>query len=81
MPALQSTDPRAVKRAALRRAALQLVLGVMAVHAVALAIYYLADIPATSARTQTWFTTVWTMCTAAAVALLLRRVRVIRRGR
>lgn len=81
MPALTGTDPRAVKRAALRRAAMQLVLGVMALHAAALAIYYLADISQSSARMQTTFTTVWTMSTAAVVALLLRRVRLIRRGR
>lgn len=81
MPALTSADPRAVKRAALRRAALQLVLGVVLLHALALAIYYLADISHASPRMQTTFTTVWTMSTAAVVALLLRRVRLIRRGR
>ena len=81
MPALTGTDPRAVKRAALRRAALQLILGVMALHAVALSVYYLADISHTSPRVQTWFTAAWTMSTALVVALLLRRVRLIRRGR
>jgi uncharacterized membrane protein YeiH len=63
------------RRAALRRTTLHLVLGVIALDAVALGIYYLAGIEHAAPRTQTAFVAVWTGTTAIAVAVLLRRVR------
>ena len=63
----------------MRRATLQLVLGVVLLDAVALGIYYLAGIEHAAARTQTAFVAVWTGTTAIAVAVLLRRVRQARR--
>jgi hypothetical protein len=63
------------RRAALRRTTLQLVLGVVALDAVALGIYYLVGIEQTSTNTRTAFVVVWTVATALVVAVLLRRVR------
>lgn len=73
-----STDPRAAQRATLRRAVFHLVLGVAVVHAVALAVYYLGDIPGAASRTRTIFMVTWTVATAATVSVLLRRVRLAR---
>lgn len=73
-----SADPRAAQRASLRRAVLQLVIGVFALDAIAMGIYYLAGIPHAARRTQTIFVVVWTIATALTVALLLRRVRAVR---
>jgi hypothetical protein len=75
-----AADPRAEHRAALRRAVLHLVLGVVALDAVAMAAYYLADISHTARRTQTIFAVGWTVATALVVAFLLKRVRQIRFG-
>jgi hypothetical protein len=72
---VSSNDPRAVRRAALRRATLQLVLGVVALDAVALAIYYLGGIAIAPERTRQTFVVVWTVATAITVAVLLKRVR------
>lgn len=71
-------DPRAAQRASLRRAVLQLVFGVIALHAVALAAYHFGGIEQGAARTRTLFVGAWTAATAIAVAVLLRRVRLIR---
>jgi hypothetical protein len=70
-----SDDPRALRRAALRRATLRLVLGVVVLDALALAVYELGGIAHTAPRTQTIFTAVWTAATAITVAVLLRGVR------
>ena len=71
-------DPRAVRRAALRKATLQLVLGVIALDAVALGIYYLGGIEHGSTQAKQIFTAVWVVATAVTVAVLLKRVRTIR---
>ena len=63
----------------MRRTTLQLVLGVVALDAVAIGIYYLADMAQRPQRTQTIFVAAWTAATAVTVALLLRRVRQARR--
>jgi hypothetical protein len=68
-------DVRAVTRAAMRRATLQLVIGVAALDGVAMAIYFLADISHGPPRTRMIFTVVWTITTALVVAFLLKRVR------
>lgn len=67
------------RKAAMRRTTLHLVLGVVALDAVAIGIYYVADIAQRPQRTQTIFVVVWTAATAITVAFLLRRVRVARR--
>jgi hypothetical protein len=74
-------DPRAARRAALRKATLQLVLGVVVLDAVALGIYYLGGIEHGSAQTKQIFTWVWLVITAITVAFLLKRVRAIRYNR
>jgi hypothetical protein len=71
-------DPRAIRRAAVRRATLHLVLGVVALDAVALAIYYLGGIATASVNTRQIFVVVWTVATAITVAVLLKRVRTAR---
>jgi hypothetical protein len=67
------------RRAALRRATLHLVLGVVLLDGVAIGIYYLADILHRPQQTQVIFVAVWTAATAITVAVLLRRVRLARR--
>ena len=63
----------------MRRTTLQLVLGVVALDAVAIGIYYLADILHRPQQTQVIFVAVWTAATAITVAVLLRRVRLARK--
>jgi len=63
----------------MRRTTLQLVLGVVALDAVAIGIYYLVDMAHQVRQTQIVFVSVWTAATAITVAFLLRRVRVARR--
>jgi hypothetical protein len=75
---VSSSDPRAVRRAALRRATLQLVIGVVALDAAALGIYYLGGIDHAAASTRQTFVVVWTVATAITVAVLLKRVRTAR---
>jgi hypothetical protein len=57
---------------------LRLVLGVIALDAVALAAYYLADVPHAAPRIRVFFTVAWTVLTALVVAVLLKRVRAAR---
>lgn len=80
MSSSASGDPRATRRTALRRAILHLVLAVIALDAAAMAVYFLGGVSAAEPRTRMIFTVVWTMTTAFVVAVLLRRVRLIRRG-
>jgi type VI protein secretion system component VasK len=68
-------DPRAVRRAALRKATLHLVLGIVILDAVAMGLFYALGIPHGPERTRTIFVAVWTFATAITVAFLLRRVR------
>ncbi|MDQ6633322.1 MAG: hypothetical protein M3Z10_01020, partial [Gemmatimonadota bacterium] len=72
---MSSSDPRAVRRAALRRATLHLVAGVVALDAVALAIYYLGGVDRAAVSTRQMFVVIWTVATAITVAVLLKRVR------
>jgi hypothetical protein len=67
------------RKAAMRRTTLQLVLGVVLLDAVAIGIYYLANVAQRSAQIQTIFVVIWTAVTAVTVAVLLRRVRLARR--
>jgi hypothetical protein len=67
------------RKAALRRTTLHLVLGVILLDAVAIGLYYLADILHRPQRTQVIFVSVWTAATAITVAVLLRRVRIARK--
>jgi hypothetical protein len=66
---------RAAKLAALRRATLHLVLGVVALDAVALGGFYVGGISRAAPRTQTVYAMAWTLATALVVAILLKRVR------
>ena len=75
---MPSEDPRAARRAELRRTTLHLVLGVVALDAVAMGIYYLAGIGHAHERTRTIFVVTWTLATALVVAVLLKRVRAAR---
>ena len=68
----------AARRAALRTATLQLVLGVVALDAVALAIYYFGGVAHGSTQAKQIFTGAWTGATALVVVLLLKRVRRVR---
>lgn len=63
----------------MRRTTLQLVLGIVLLDAVAIGIYYLADIVHRPQQTQVVFVAIWTAATAVMVAVLLRRVRLARR--
>lgn len=67
------------RKAAMRRTTLQLVLGIVLLDAVAIGIYYLADIVHRPQQTQVVFVAIWTAATAVMVAVLLRRVRLARR--
>lgn len=62
----------------MRRATLQLVGGVAALHATALAIYFVAGVAGWSVMNQRIFAGVWTGATALVVVLLLKRVRKVR---
>ena len=57
---------------------LQLVLGVVIVHGIAMAIYYFGGIEQAAPKSRTIFVGVWTFATAITVAVLLRRVRLVR---
>ena len=63
----------------MRRTTLQLVIGVVALDAVAIGIYYLVDMAHQARQTQIIFVAAWTAATAITVAFLLRRVRLARR--
>jgi hypothetical protein len=69
------------RKAALRKAVVQLVAGVVLLDAVALAIWYGTGMAHARYQTRMTFTVGWTIATALTVAFLLRRVRVIRMGR
>ena len=71
-------DPRAPQRNALRRAVLQLVMGVVLLDAVAMTIFYGVDIAHGPTRTRTIFLIGWSIVTAILVGILLRRVRKVR---
>ena len=73
-----SADPRAAQRATLRRAVLQLVIGVVVLDSIAMGTYYLAGISHAAPRTRMIFVAIWTVATAITVAILLRRVRLAR---
>jgi tellurite resistance protein TehA-like permease len=77
-PVTPPEEPRAARRAALRRATLHLVAGVLVLDAVALGVYYLAGIGHGPERTRTIFVVTWTLATALVVAVLLKRVRAAR---
>jgi hypothetical protein len=74
----ETEDQRVARRALLRKATFQLVLGVVALDAVALAIYYAGGIAHGSTQTRQIFTAVWLVATAVTVAVLLKRVRAVR---
>lgn len=74
-------DVRAARRSALRRATLQLVLGVAVLDTLALAVYFVGGIEHAAGRTRQIFTVVWLVATVLVVAVLLKRVRAIRFAR
>lgn len=69
---------KAARRATLRRATLQLVMGVVVLDAIAMAIFYFGGIEHGPEKTRTIFVIIWTFATALVVAFLLRRVRAAR---
>lgn len=78
-PTGTANDPRTVKRAAMRRATLHLVLGVGLLDSLAMLGYYVVIVHAPD-RTQMIFAGVWTLLTALVVVVLLKRVRRARQG-
>jgi drug/metabolite transporter (DMT)-like permease len=74
-----TNDVRTAKRAAMRRATLHLVLGIVVLHTIAMLVYYAAIVHAPE-RARMIFTGTWTALTAVVVAVLLKRVRRVRRG-
>ena len=74
-----ANDPRTVKRAAMRRATLHLVLGVGLLDSLAMLGYYVVIVHAPD-RTKMIFAGVWTLLTALVVVVLLKRVRRARQG-
>ena len=75
------SDDRSARRAGMRRATIQLVLGTAALHAVAITIYKVKHVELAPERTRTWFVAVWLIATVLVVAPLLRRVRKLRYAR
>ncbi|MEO8333577.1 MAG: hypothetical protein ABI664_01300 [bacterium] len=73
------TEARTVKRAAMRRATLHLVLGVGLLDTAAMIGYYYIVMNA-APRMKMLFTGVWTVLTVVVVMVLLRRVRMARYG-
>jgi hypothetical protein len=71
-------DPRAPQHNALRRAVLKLVMSVILLDAVAMTIFYGADIAHGPTRTRNIFLIAWSIVTALLVGILLRRVRKVR---
>lgn len=71
-------EARAAKLATLRRATIRLVVGVVALDAVAFGCYYGFGIPHAARNIQMGFTVGWTVTTAIVVAYLLRQVRAAR---
>lgn len=74
-----TSETRLAKRAAMRRATLQLVLGVGLLDSIAMLGYYAAIVHAPE-RSKMIFAGVWTVLTALVVAVLLKRVRRVRQG-
>jgi hypothetical protein len=72
------SDPWLRQRAALRRAVLRLVMGVVLLHAVAMTIFYGTGIAHGPTRTRTIFLIAWSVVTALLVGVLLRKVRQVR---
>ncbi|HEX5831171.1 MAG TPA: hypothetical protein VFY16_09330 [Gemmatimonadaceae bacterium] len=70
MPSASSRPP-----SPLRRHLLRMVVLVLLVHAVAITIYYLAEVGSASRQVRTVFTGAWTLATLAVVLPLLRRIR------
>jgi hypothetical protein len=68
------------RQLAMRKALFHLVLGIVVLHGGALSIYYLAGIERGPAQTRQIFTVIWLVATAIVVAVLLKRVRKLRRG-
>lgn len=65
----------------MRRAVIRLAIGVVAVHAVFIALYYLAGVPGRARSEQQIFVGAWLAVTAAVVLPGLKRVRSFRRRR
>ena len=71
-------DPRAPQREALRRAVLNLVIGVVVLDAIAMSIFYLTGIAHGPERVRWMYVVAWSIATALVVAVLLRKVRAVR---
>lgn len=74
------SDGMKAKRAAMRRATLQLILGVGLLHGAAILTWYAAIIHSPQ-RTKNIYVWIWLIATAFVVAILLKRVRRVRHSR
>lgn len=75
-----SPDAPPSKAARMRGYLLRMVLLVVALDAVAIALYHLLDIPAAGPRVRGAFVVAWTVVTLVLVSSYLRRIRLVRRG-
>ncbi|GLC24157.1 hypothetical protein [Roseisolibacter agri] len=69
------TPPKITAAPELRRHLLHMVLGVVAVHAIAIALYYALDVEHRPANFRRIFTAVWMVATLPVVLVGLSRVR------
>lgn len=73
-----ATPPRITAAPEIRRHLLHMVLGVVAVHALAIALYYALDVPQRPPGFRRIFTGVWMVATLPVVLVGLARVRAAR---
>ena len=78
---MDGTAASTERRAAMRKAVIQLIVGVVLLDAIALTIWYGAGMPNAPQESRMVFTVVWTVATAITVGVLLRRVRMVRMSR
>ena len=73
-----ATPPKITAAPEIRRHLLHMVLGVVAVHALAIALYYALDVPQRPPNFRRIFTGVWMVATLPVVLVGLARVRAAR---
>ena len=64
----------------MRSLLLRMVLFIVALHAVAIAIWYGLDVEGRGGRVRSAYVVVWTVATVLLASYFLRRIRLIRRG-
>ena len=78
-PPASSQDPSSRARR-MRRYLIRMVLLVAVLHAAAVALYFVLDIPTAAPRLRMIFVVAWTVATLVLVSAFLRRIRLVRRG-